>query len=67
MLKHDIVPESSIKCGHISLTHAAERTSPAGNGYEYEKIKDVEGTRILCDVVLEKLMQLSGLEGWVST
>lgn len=66
-LKYDIVPESSIKCGRISLTHAAERTTPAVKGYEYEKIKDAEGTRILCDVVLEKLMQLSELESWVST
>lgn len=27
VLRHDIQPESRIKCGHISLTHAAERTS----------------------------------------
>lgn len=52
----------------IFLSHMPQRELLwAANGYEYEKNRDVEGTRILCDGALEKFMQLSKLESWVCT
>lgn len=42
VLRHDIQPESGIKCTRIPLTHVTERTSLAANGYEYEKNKEQE-------------------------
>lgn len=42
VLRHDIQPESGIKCTRIPLTHVTKRTSLAANGYEYEKNKEEE-------------------------
>lgn len=67
-LRHDTKPGFGIKCGHILLlTRVIDRTSAPANGHKYEKNKEMGGTGVICDGVLEKLMQPSEPAHWVSS